>query len=686
MPEGTAADLAFEAAVNERYLAALGGAPVVMSTPVLLPANTRWTTTGAVRAHVKAYGPLVARVGLCYDDRDLGRSFYIGERRMSRGRFDAEVVSWAAPVARVFYEPLNCDHEILESVVVRRVLITSADKVVQVFDEWCGGAPPEVSPFVREELVIPPAPPGNEVRHRLPTDTRSSVVDSRPAQVPIAAPRPDATAPTPVQPPLASQPLTPAPAVSPKPQAIPKAVAQIRDGMRAAETVEFALTRPRSDALESLLATLQPDQYQMITARPDRPLLLQGHPGTGKSVIAIHRAAYLVNPVHAERGSGHDRWPDSVLFVGPTREWKEHVESAVRSLDERGAVTVMAMPDVLAALAVIKLGSGGPDPSIGDVARFVHAVVGKAVRVAKAEGLVPHPQDRVKTVQRIYDVIRAGGTQKVSLELENPDSKKWITSLPTFEVARAQARYHGLFAAIGRWIFAGHPRFAHILVDEAQDVAGLEWSLLRSLNREENWTLVGDMNQRRNDYVDSSWEGIADRLYMGAVKPRVLERGYRSTQRILDFAKPLLPRGERTAVTLQQDGPPVTVERAPTSQALASTALAQASRLMDTYRKGTVGIIAAVPDLLREEMLRSGWVRSGDNGWQKDGRMLRLLTHTNSRGVEFDGVVVVEPAAFPQNLGRSGPLYTSLTRANRELVVVNHAALPDALRRHNRSR
>jgi len=61
--------------------------------------------------------------------------------------------------------------------------------------------------------------------------------------------------------------------------------------------------------------------------------------------------------------------------------------------------------------------------------------------------------------------------------------------------------------------------------------------------------------------------------------------------------------------------------------------------------------------------------------------VIRLITPDHARGVEFDAVVVVEPAAFPRNLGRFGPLCTSLTRANRELNVVHAQSLPEALRR-----
>ena len=55
-----------------------------------------------------------------------------------------------------------------------------------------------------------------------------------------------------------------------------------------------------------------------------------------------------------------------------------------------------------------------------------------------------------------------------------------------------------------------------------------------------------------------------------------------------------------------------------------------------------------------------------------------------ARGLEFDGVVVVEPADFPENLGKHGRLYTALTRANKELTVVHSRPLPKAIRGRGR--
>ncbi len=64
----------------------------------------------------------------------------------------------------------------------------------------------------------------------------------------------------------------------------------------------------------------------------------------------------------------------------------------------------------------------------------------------------------------------------------------------------------------------------------------------------------------------------------------------------------------------------------------------------------------------------------------RQGRAVRVLEPEQARGLEFDAVVVVEPSAFPTRAGQHGLLYTSLTRANRELVVVHSEPLPRELR------
>lgn len=76
--------------------------------------------------------------------------------------------------------------------------------------------------------------------------------------------------------------------------------------------------------------------------------------------------------------------------------------------------------------------------------------------------------------------------------------------------------------------------------------------------------------------------------------------------------------------------------------------------------------------------------QSAEDRWtwaDKELNSYSFLTPEEARGLEFDSVVVVEPAIFRANSGSDGRLYTSLTRANLELVVVHSRPLPTALAR-----
>jgi DNA helicase IV len=160
-----------------------------------------------------------------------------------------------------------------------------------------------------------------------------------------------------------------------------------------------------------------------------------------------------------------------------------------------------------------------------------------------------------------------------------------------------------------------------------------------------------------------------------------IERGYRSTKQIMRFANQLLPAEGRRSESLQQDGPdPVVTKVVP--KALADKVLAEVIRLCDAHPAGTVAVVAPNPTVVEDKLRRSGWLRDQANPttWLKGDRRVSSLGSEASRGLEFDAVVVVEPEDFPQNLGIRGQLYTSLTRANRELAVVHSKPLPDKMK------
>ena len=106
-----------------------------------------------------------------------------------------------------------------------------------------------------------------------------------------------------------------------------------------------ALDRPRDTQLHSILRTLQPTQYRYVTWPATEHLAAQGHPGTGKTIIATHRAAFLTHVENPNRLR-------MVGLVGPTDEWAAHICGV---LEETGAEGV----DVISIETRIRELAGG---------------------------------------------------------------------------------------------------------------------------------------------------------------------------------------------------------------------------------------------------------------------------------------------------------------------------------------
>jgi DNA helicase IV len=231
--------------------------------------------------------------------------------------------------------------------------------------------------------------------------------------------------------------------------------------------------------------------------------------------------------------------------------------------------------------------------------------------------------------------------------------------------------------AAGEWV-------GHLIVDEAQDVRPLEWRILmRSLLESGgSLSLFGDMNQRRSDWTAGSWEQLAEDLELtdddGTCDIHELDKGYRSTRQILKFANQLLPRGERGEQALR-DGPQPTITRVP--QDRRATSSVDAAIELTTRHTGMVALISNDPRPASVEFRKRSWVRGRhQHSWTLNGATVVILHPDEARGLEFDAAVVVEPGEFPENVGRQGVLYTSLTRANKELIVVHVRPLPRGLR------
>jgi DNA helicase II / ATP-dependent DNA helicase PcrA len=269
----------------------------------------------------------------------------------------------------------------------------------------------------------------------------------------------------------------------------------------------------------------------------------------------------------------------------------------------------------------------------------------------------------------------------------------FLRSARSLERASANPRFYPLLAATVIAIERCRLEpFDHIIVDEAQDIRPLEWkSILHLSGRQlrdpgapesrEPITLVGDMNQRRSAHTAASWADLATDLELfderGKVRTVELQVGVRSTESILRYASKLLA-GDQGAVRALRHGPEPEIVQCRSADEVKSTAIRKAGHTACRI-SGTVAIITAEADAIHERAGRWRTALSFD-GLKDVHADVIALRADEARGLEFDVAVVVEPADFPIDEGRRGLLYTSLTRATRELMVVHARPLPRELR------
>ncbi|KRA37878.1 hypothetical protein ASD81_04125 [Nocardioides sp. Root614] len=556
------------------------------------------------------------------------------------------MVSWDAPVSqRLFYGQRRARCTVDGELAVRRTFEHDDEDIASIHDEWL--MPIEPSPFSSTLAVPTPNEVGSHRRRRGkrregPGAPQSSEASSR-----------------------SDSELT-----------------GLED-MRAPSAVLSKLSSPRTATLRSVLATLQPDQFDVVSEPSDGDVIVQGHPGTGKTVVAAYRSAFLVSP---ERGRAK---ANSVLLVGPTPQYVEHVRDLLRPLDRDGRVTITHIAHVLDQAVSIKgqwLGGIGGEHDEVDARAQVFGVLAEERLRSRTVSSNPRVARR-EHIRMLYELVRNNGDAHGPLS-EHPADVAWMNRLPSFDQAVRLRRYLPLLAQLARTFddVRTGDQFDHVVVDEAQDLSPIEWNVLEQhLRQGGHWTLVGDMNQRRSAATYPSWMEVARHLGLRhngtAVEPTALRRGYRSTTPILRFADRLLLASERGASSIQSDGPEPAVRHIASRDALIPEALASASRLLTEHPGGTVAIITMDPGMVIDRLGRQGW-RRGQTAttWTTAELSLSVLAPENARGLEFDGVVVIEPGVFPENQGRAGQLYTSLTRANRELEVVWHRSLPPPLR------
>jgi DNA helicase IV len=506
------------------------------------------------------------------------------------------------------------------------------------------------------------------------------------------------------------------------------------------------IERPRTGPMRDIVATIQPEQDVIVRADLPRSVCVQGAPGTGKTAVGLHRAAYLLF-THRERLSR-----SGVLIVGPNRAFLAYISAVLPALgevrveqatiddllgpplrDEPADVAALKgdarMADVLRRALwlhvrkpeeglVVTRGAARyrlADHEIREIAaalrgttrygsgraafaqRLAHQILVRMERRGEA------PDDRVQDqvarsgpVKQVLDAVwpKVSAEQVLHRLLSDADLLRGAAKGVLDEDEQAAlrpsrpARSHRSAA----WTAADRAlldelndlierttSLGHLVVDEAQDLSAMQ---LRALGRRcatGSATVLGDLAQGTTAWSARTWKEVLAHLGQdGEVTELTL--GFRVPGTVLDFAARLLPHvapGLERPRSLRPGAGALTVRRVP-GLAAATVEAARAA----LARPGSVGLI--VPDARAGEhaaALEAAGLEHEVLGPESAGTgRLLVIPATLAKGLEYDHVIVAEPAAIAAAEARGlARLYVVLTRAVTTLTVLHEDDLPAEL-------
>jgi DNA helicase IV len=529
----------------------------------------------------------------------------------------------------------------------------------------------------------------------------------------------------------------------------------------------------RSPRMRDVLGTIQADQDAIIRAGSRGALVVDGGPGTGKTVVALHRTAYLL---YSDPRLGHRR--GGVLFVGPHQPYLAYVGDVLPSLGEEGVQTC-TLRDLVPEGAAAAIDTE-PDvvrlKSTADMVKAIEPAVrfyeeppteGMSVETPWAdvwlstddwaeafdapEPGTPHNEARdevwdelvsilvdkhevehvspeliraslqqhnelVTALNRAWPIIEATDlvgdlwsvpaylricapslSREEVRSLQRADAQAWtVSDLPLLDAARqrlgdpeasrrrrrqqavldaeekemarvvdhliatddsemqvmSMLRGQDLRDALvdkatvpgADWDLLAGP-FAHIVVDEAQELTDAEWQMLLLRCPSRSFTIVGDRAQARHGFTES-WQERLERIGLPRVGLASLTINYRTPEEVMAEAEPVIRAvlpDANVPTSIREGGIPVMYGSS-----------ADRERILDTWLNAHAEGVACVV---------------GDPTFQATPRV-RSLTPELVKGLEFDLVVLVDPEAFGTGIEAAVDRYVAMTRATQQLVIL----------------
>jgi superfamily I DNA/RNA helicase len=192
--------------------------------------------------------------------------------------------------------------------------------------------------------------------------------------------------------------------------------------------------------------------------------------------------------------------------------------------------------------------------------------------------------------------------------------------------------------------------FAHIVVDEAQELTDAEWQMLLLRGPSRSFTIVGDRAQARHGFTES-WQERLERIGFDRINLASLSINYRTPEEVMAEAEPVIRAvlpDANVPTSIRSTGVPVGYGSA-----------SELGSILDTWLAAHADGIACVigdPASLENTAAATSRVRS--------------LTPELAKGLEFDLVVLVDPEAFGTGIEGAVDRYVAMTRATQQLVIL----------------
>ena len=517
------------------------------------------------------------------------------------------------------------------------------------------------------------------------------------------------------------------------------------------------LERGRTGEMRDIVATIQAEQDEVIRAPLAECLVVQGGPGTGKTAVGLHRAAFLLY----EHRDALER--DRLLVVGPNRLFLRYIAQVLPSLGETAAtqttlagllerrfrvravdapavaaikgdvrmarVIERAVRSPLAVLVTTELVLALPGLSLrlpaADVQRVLDGVHARRLPLqdareqlrARIAGLALDRATELRPSteeQELLDAVRRDREFRAAVDRLWPvpsapalvrkligDRRALAAAADGVLDEQEQATLHRKPTrklADEQWtladlalvdeadaLIAGAPRgFGHVVVDEAQDHTAMELRALARRVPSRSMTILGDLAQASGVGGQSSWAEALSALDASHGRIAELELGYRVPAPVLEFANRLLPEaapGVRPSRSVRVGGePPKIVRCSATGDLAGATATAVGA---ERAEERSVGVVApeSMLDAIAAALASEGIVFTDGRRAVGLDAAVTLVPPESAKGLEFDAVIVVEPAEIAAGDAiKLRLLYIALTRAVRTLTLIHADPLPEALR------